>query len=77
MNLMKGDCLERMEEIPHGSVDMVLADPPYGIAGGMGKGEARYKRLADSIWDTVIDSDKMLEQGIARHESFNSLRIQR
>ena len=30
MNLMKGDCLERMKEIPDGSVDMVLCDLPYG-----------------------------------------------
>ena len=29
--LMFGDCLERMKEIPSGSVDMVLTDPPYGI----------------------------------------------
>ena len=29
--LMKGDCLERMKEIPDGSVDMVLTDPPYNI----------------------------------------------
>ena len=29
--LMKGDCLERMKEIPSGSVDMVLTDPPYSI----------------------------------------------
>lgn len=28
MNLMLGDCLERMKEIPDGSVDMILADPP-------------------------------------------------
>lgn len=28
--LMRGDCLERMKEIPDGSVDMVLADIPYG-----------------------------------------------
>ena len=28
--LMQGDCLERMKEIPSGSVDMVLADVPYG-----------------------------------------------
>ena len=28
--LMLGDCLERMREIPDGSVDMVLADLPYG-----------------------------------------------
>lgn len=27
---MKGDCLERMKEIPDKSVDMVLTDPPYG-----------------------------------------------
>lgn len=28
--LMMGDCLERMKEIPDGSVDMVLCDLPYG-----------------------------------------------
>lgn len=28
--LMLGDCLERMAEIPDGSVDMVLCDLPYG-----------------------------------------------
>lgn len=31
LNLMQGDCLERMKEIPDGSVDMVLTDPPYGM----------------------------------------------
>jgi len=31
VNLMHGDCLERMSEIPDGSVDMILADLPYGI----------------------------------------------
>lgn len=30
IELMLGDCLDRMKEIPDGSVDMVLADPPYG-----------------------------------------------
>ena len=29
--LMQGDCLERMKDIPDGSVDMVLTDPPYGM----------------------------------------------
>ena len=28
---MQGDCLERMKEIPDGSVDMILTDPPYGM----------------------------------------------
>lgn len=43
--LMQGDCLERMKEIPEGSVDMVLADPPYGTTA--------------CKWDTVIDLEKM------------------
>ena len=29
--LMNGDCLERMKEIPDGSVDVVISDIPYGI----------------------------------------------
>jgi len=29
--LMQGDCLERMKDIPSGSVDMILTDPPYGM----------------------------------------------
>lgn len=29
MNLMLGDCLERMKEIPDGSIDMILCDLPY------------------------------------------------
>lgn len=39
--LMKGDCLERMKEIPDGSVDMILTDPPYGTT--------------QNKWDSVID----------------------
>ena len=46
--LMKGDCLERMKEIPNGSVDLVLCDPPYGTT--------RNK------WDSVIDLNLMWEE---------------
>ena len=45
--LMHGDCLERMKEIPEGSVDMILADPPYGTT--------RNK------WDSVIPLEPMWE----------------
>jgi len=48
MNLMLGDCLERMKEIPDGSIDMVLADPPYGTT--------------QCKWDSVIDLPLMWEQ---------------
>ena len=29
INLMLGDCLERMKEIPDGSVDLTVTSPPY------------------------------------------------
>jgi len=42
---MLGDCLERMKEIADGSVDMVLADPPYGTTA--------------CKWDSVIPFEPM------------------
>jgi site-specific DNA-methyltransferase (adenine-specific) len=45
MNLMHGDCLEIMKLIPDGSIDMVLADPPYGTTA--------------CKWDTVIPLEAM------------------
>ena len=32
IQLYQGDCLDRMKEIPDGSIDLVLTDPPYNIA---------------------------------------------
>ena len=32
-----GDCLEFMKSMPDKSVDAVITDPPYGIAGGRGQ----------------------------------------
>lgn len=46
--LMKGDCLERMKEIPDGSVGMILTDPPYGTTA--------------CKWDSIIDIHLMWEQ---------------
>ncbi|MFT6910436.1 MAG: site-specific DNA-methyltransferase (adenine-specific) [Oleiphilaceae bacterium] len=31
IKLMQGDCLERMKEIPDGSVDMIFTSPPYNM----------------------------------------------
>ena len=45
--LMQGDCLERMKEIPDGSVDMIFTSPPYNMGttsgGGFPKGGAKGK----------------------------------
>ena len=47
INLMLGDCLERMKEIPDGSVDMVLCDLPYGTTA--------------CKWDSVIPFEPLWE----------------
>lgn len=46
--LILGDCLERMKEIPGGSVDMILTDPPYGTTA--------------CKWDSIIPLEPMWEQ---------------
>ena len=48
INLMQGDCLERMKEIPDGSVDMVLCDPPYNTT--------------QCKWDSLVDLDLMWKE---------------
>ena len=37
LQLLFGDCLERMKEIPDGSVDAIICDPPYGLGIVTGK----------------------------------------
>jgi len=32
IDLIHGDCLEKMKDIPDGSIDAVVTDPPYGLA---------------------------------------------
>lgn len=32
MQLIHGDCLEKMKDIPDGSINLILTDPPYNIA---------------------------------------------
>lgn len=46
--LMFGDCLERMKEVPSGSVDMILTDPPYGTT--------------QNKWDSVINLEDMWKE---------------
>lgn len=43
--LMLGDCLEKMKSIPSASVDLVLADPPYGTT--------------QCKWDSVIPLESL------------------
>ncbi len=46
--LINGDCLEEMKNIPDGSVDAIICDPPYGTTA--------------CKWDSVIPFEPMWEQ---------------
>ena len=49
--LLKGDCVARIGELPSGSIDAVVSDPPYGLS-FMGK-----------EWDTLIGETDDDEEG--------------
>jgi len=46
--ILLGDCLELMKDIPNESIDMILADLPYGTT--------------QCKWDSIIDLPKLWEQ---------------
>lgn len=48
VELLHGDCLELMKDIPDGSIDMILADLPYGTTA--------------CKWDTIIPFEPLWEQ---------------
>ena len=48
IEIKQGDCLELMKDIPDGSVDMILADLPYGTTA--------------CKWDTIIPFEPLWEQ---------------
>ena len=48
MKLIHGDCLKKMKDIPDGSIDLILTDPPYGIT--------------VCKWDSVIPFEPIWEQ---------------
>ena len=46
--ILLGDCLELMKDIPNGSIDMILCDLPYGTTA--------------CKWDIIIPFDKLWQQ---------------
>lgn len=58
MRLMLGDCLERMKEIPDGSVDLVLTDPPYRVfSGGKKSNPSLSKSLGGNDGKIFVHND--------------------
>lgn len=56
---MRGDCLERMKEIPDGSVDAIICDPPYGTVKGAALDGWEGNK---TDWDVCINHESMLEE---------------
>ena len=48
IELIQGDCLEKMKDIPDGSIDAIITDPPYGTTA--------------CKWDTIIPFEPLWEQ---------------
>ena len=62
IELIQGDCLEKMKDIPDGSIDLVLIDPPYC-------------NMVSQSWDRMTDekAKKFFEQ--FKEESYRVLRF--
>ena len=64
LNLMQGDCLELMKEIPDGSVDMILTDPPYGTMKGLNYAVFNNpsKDNGGMKWDIILNTKEMFKE---------------
>lgn len=62
MQLIHGDCISAMEQMPDGSVDLILTDPPYNIKVKRTKnGKARTEE-----WDCIKDYPDFMMRWIAQ-----------
>lgn len=62
--LLQGNCLELMKNIPDGSVDMVLTDPPYGKSadkGTNGFGVAKNRKYVGG-WDKAAPTKEVFDE---------------
>ena len=53
-DIKQGDCLELMKDIPDGSIDLVITDPPYGIG-------LTPQRITGKFKGTIVLNDDNLE----------------
>ncbi|MBN9488316.1 MAG: site-specific DNA-methyltransferase [Alphaproteobacteria bacterium] len=62
--VLVGDCIELMESLPEGSIDMVFADPPYNLqlGGDLLRPDNSKVDAVDDDWDKFAD--------FARYDSF-------
>lgn len=70
--LLQGDCLELMKNIPDNSIDLVLTDPPYGTMSGENRsGRLREPNRIDDCrkWDVALDEKKDFKRNLQSFET--------
>ena len=60
IELLQGDCLELMKDIPNKSVDMILTDIPYGVVNRSDNGLRNLNKGKADVFD--LDMNEMLEE---------------
>jgi site-specific DNA-methyltransferase (adenine-specific) len=64
IRLFYGDCLKLLPRFPHGSVDMIFADPPYFLSnGGITCHAGRMVSVNKGKWD--------VSRGVEENHKFN------
>lgn len=59
IEVIQGDCLEKMKELQSGSIDLILTDPPYGTMKGAGLDGWEGNK---TDWDSAIDPKQMFKE---------------
>lgn len=63
-SIIRGDCMEVMEELPMNSIDFVIADPPYNIGeerkSSKSKGEMRTMKEITEDWEQMDEDEYFL-----------------
>jgi len=70
--VLVGDCIELMNGLPAGAIDMVFADPPYNLqlGGELLRPDNSRVDAVDDEWDKFADPSDPLGTGFARYDSF-------
>ena len=56
--IMLGDCMDLLKELPDKSIDLAIVDPPYGIGGkfkGGNSGKMNFNEIVNKEWDIPPD----------------------
>ena len=61
-SVVQGDCLEILKEIPDNSVDLIVTDPPYGIAFKSNRTNHQAEIQNDKLDDYLLLIDKTLPE---------------